>query len=110
MIKDILTASGVQHRQGRFSSPPAGTYAVYFDDVDGEGADLVTPDADGLPCVWAHDGRIEVYEPRPDPEAEAAIEAAIKARGLAWTKFDRVWLQDEQRYQVTYEITYTTKH
>lgn len=109
MIKDILTASGVLHRQGRFPNPPADTYAVYFDDVDGDGADFVAPSPDGLPCVWTHDGRIEVYEPQPDPEAEAAIEAAIKAGGLSWTKYDRVWLQDVQRYQVTYEITYITK-
>lgn len=111
MIPEILTAAHVQHRQGRYPKPPAGTYAVYFDDIDADSADPVyTPRAEGLPGTMQHNGRIELYEERPDPAAEAAIERQIKARGLTWSKEDRYWLQTEQRYQVLYEITYTTKY
>lgn len=110
MIKEILSAAGVLHRQGRFSSPPADTYAVYFDDVEADGADPVGyPASAGWPRIYHHTARVEVYEPRPDDKVEAAIEAELDARGLPWTKEDRYWLQDVRRYQVLYEFTYTNK-
>jgi hypothetical protein len=52
---------------------------------------------------------VELYEPHPDDEAEQAIESALDARGIPWTKEDREWLQDVQRYQVIYSFTYITK-
>lgn len=110
MIKEILTAAGVQHRQGRYPKPPAGTYAVYFDDVERDGADPVTPDTSaGLPGIYHHTGRIELYEPKPDDKTETAIEAELNARGLPWSKEDRYWLQSEQQYQTLYELEYITK-
>lgn len=110
MVREILEASGVLYRQARFMQPPAATYAVYFDDVDAEGADRVSlPDGAKLPRVYRHSCRVELYEPNPDPESEAAIETALDAKGLSWTKDDRYWLQDTQRYQVIYEFEYTDK-
>lgn len=110
MIKEVLTAAGVLHRRGRFPHPPADTYAVFFDDVSADGADPVSPDTPrGLPRIYRHDARIELYEPKPDDAREAAIEAELDARGIPWTKEDRYWLQDVQRYQVLYEFSYTTK-
>lgn len=111
MIKEILTASGLQHRRG--SSPkrlPDSTFVYYFDDVEMDGADRVTPSTTtGLPCIYHHDVRLEVYEPQADPAAEAALEAQIRARGLTFTKYDREWLSSVQRYLVNYELSYTTK-
>lgn len=103
MIKTILDAAGVPFRRSRFLKPPAGTYAVYMDDVDTDGPD-------GMNRIFNHDVTVEVYEPKPDDKAEAAIEAALDAQGLHYTKQDRYWLQDEQRYQVIYEFSYTTKN
>lgn len=103
MVNDILTAAGVQHRRARFLSPPAGTYAVYTDDEETHG-----PDTDPWMLV-NHDVTVEVYEPAPDDASEAAIEAAINAQGIPWTKQDRYWLQDVQRYQVVYEFSYIEK-
>lgn len=102
MIKNILTAAGIEFRQTRFPSPPAGTYAVYMDDVSTDGPDYIN-------SIYTHDYTIEVYEPTPDDAAEQAIEAALNAAGLRWTKQDRYWLQSEQRYQVIYEFTYIEK-
>lgn len=102
MIKDILTAAGVPFRRSRFVKPPAGTYAVYMDDVSTDGPD-------GINRIFTHDITVEVYEPNPDDKTEAAIEAAIDAQGLQWTKQDRYWLREEQRYQVIYEFSYITK-
>lgn len=103
MIKTILDAAGVPFRRSRFLKPPAGTYAVYMDDVDTDGPD-------GMNRIFNHDVTVEVYEPKPDDKAEAAIEAALDAQGLHYTKQDRYWLQDEQRYQVIYEFSYIIKN
>ena len=73
-----------------------------MDDVDTDGPD-------GINRIFTHDITLEVYEPEPDDEAEAAIEEALNSRGIKWTKQDRYWLQDVQRYQVIYEFTYITK-
>lgn len=110
MVKEILTASGVQFRRSHFFKPPEGTYAVYFDDVEIIGADRVTPaGAAGLPRVYRHDCSIELYAPALDPVAEAAVESAILARGLTFHKEEAYWLQDVQRFQTVYTISYTSK-
>lgn len=110
MIENILTAAGVKHRQARFPQPPADTYAVYFDDVEIEAADPVgVPLGVKLPRIYRHSCRVELYEPKPDPTAEASIEAELDAWGLIWAKEDRYWLQDVQRYQVLYTFDYTNK-
>lgn len=106
MIKSILTAAGVKFRRARFLKPPAGTYAVYMDDVETDGPDTPEP---GAPVTERHACTVELYEPEPDDDAEAAVEAAIVAAGLYYTKQDRYWLQDVQRYQVVYEFDYITK-
>lgn len=108
MITDILNTVGIQCRRGRFPSPPVETYAVYFDNISGEGADSVP--GERLPGIQHHDIMVEVYEPAPDDEVETAFEAELTTRGLSWSKQDRYWLQDVQRYQVIYEFSYTTKN
>ena len=105
MIHEILTASAIPYRQGRFINPPAKSYAVYFDDLDVSGPDPQP----GAPQIVRHDVMVELYEPKADPAAEAALEAELNARGIPWTKEDRYWLQNLQRYQVIYEFTYNEK-
>lgn len=107
MIKEILTAAGLTHAQGRFVRKPGGTYAVYFDDITSETADRGA--AEAPPRIYHHDVTVEVYEPTPDDATEAAIEAELDARALPWTKQDRYWLKESQQYQVIYETNYTTK-
>ena len=102
MVDKILTAAGVRHRRGRFPKPPAGTYAVYMDDITTDGPDWQSR-------ILRHDATVELYEPRPDDASEAAVEAAITAEGLQWTKQDRYWIQSEQLYQVIYEFSYFEK-
>lgn len=102
MIQDILTAAGLPFKQARYADPPNGTYIVYFDEVTADGPD-------GLNRILTHDITVEVYEPRQDAAAEAAIEAAIDAHGLHWAKQSRYWLKSINRYQVIYEFSYTEK-
>jgi hypothetical protein len=110
VIKDILTAAGVQFAQAGFHRMPDDTHAVYFDDIEVVAADRVTPPTSaGLPRYYNHNVTVELYEPAPDNAAEASIEAELDARGLSWTKQDRYWLKDVQRYQIVYEFAYTAK-
>ena len=106
MIDEILTASGIPYRQGRYPNPPAGTYAIIFDDHEVSGPDVITP---GAPVVVRHDGMVELYEPKFDPEAEAALEAELLSRSITWTKQAAYWLQNVQRYQAIYEFSYIEK-
>ena len=102
MIDTILTAAGIPFRRSRFLRPPATTYAVYLDDVETDGPD-------GLNLIYKHDVTVELYEAKPDDAAEAAIEEAINSQGLTWTKEDRYWMDDVQRYQVLYNFNYIEK-
>lgn len=110
MIHTIMGASGIQYRESHFRKPPAGTYAVYFDSVTVKGPDRTMPPTGGvLPGIYSHDVTVELYTPAPDPAAESALEAAISAQGILWTKQPRYWIQSEQIYQTIYELSYTEK-
>lgn len=109
MIESILTGTGLPFRRGRFPNPPVGTYIVYTDDCETDGADPTGGNMSGVPVVVMYSPTVEIYEPAPDDAAEALVEAALDVCGLTWTKQDRYWLQEEQRYQVVYETSYTTK-
>lgn len=109
MVKEILTAAGVEHAQGRFLRLPNDTCAVYFDDIEVTTADRVPSSDVTPPRIYTHNVTIEVYEPAPDDATETAIEAELDARCLEWSKQDRYWLKDLQRYQTVYEFAYTSK-
>lgn len=102
MIDAIMKAAGIKYRLSRYIGPKPDTYAVILDDITTDGPD------DG-PMIYQHDTTLELYENRPDPDAEAALEAAIAAKGLQWTKQARYWIQTEQLYQVVYDFTYYEK-
>lgn len=102
MVNKILTAAGVQGRRGRFTGKQPDTYAVWMDDITTDGPD-------GLPRIFRHDITLELYENKPDDKAETALEEAIVAEGLQYTKQDRYWIQSEQMYQVIYEFNYIEK-
>lgn len=106
MTETILAASGLPYKRARFPHPPAETYAVYFDDLTTDGPD---PVAGGMPQIVRHDVMVELYEPTQDPDAEAKLEAQLRAGGIQWTKQAAYWLQNVQRYQVIYEFNYTEK-
>lgn len=103
MVDEILAAAGIQQRGSRFLKPPAGTYAVWSDDIEADGPDHMPA------CIFTHSVSIELYEPKKDPAAVAALEAELTARGLRWTKQDRFWITSEQMYQTIYEFTHIEK-
>lgn len=110
MVNEILTAAEVEYAQGHFIRIPAGTHAVYFDNIETDVADPVTPlGVSGLPRIYKHNVTIELYAPLPDEEKETAIEAELDIRGIPWSKQDRYWLKDLQRHQTVYDFSYTSK-
>ena len=102
MIETILKSAKVPSRPARFPDPPKSTFAVYFDEVEASGPD-------GYNLLLTHFCTIELYEPTPDPTAEAAVEAELDARGIPWTKQARYWLESVKLYQVIYEFTHIEK-
>ena len=103
MVNEILAAAGIQERGSRFLKPPAGTYAVWFDDIETDGPD-------GQPArIFTHNCTIELYEPKKDQTAVSELEAELDTRGLHWTRQDRIWLITEQMHQTIYEFSYTEK-
>ena len=104
MIKQILAAAGIPAKESRYINPPGSTYAVYFDDTDTLGGPDPVP---GAPLLVSHSATVELYEPTKDDASEAALESALIAQGLHWTKQARYWLQNVQRYQVVYEFDFT---
>ena len=106
MIEKTLTASGIPYKRARYLHPPAETYAVYFDDLTTDGPD---PVGSGLPQIVHHSAMVELYAPTLDQDAEAKLEAQLRARGIQWTKQAAYWLQNVQRYQVIYEFEYNEK-
>lgn len=99
----ILAAAGIPERGSRFLKPPAGTYAVWMDDIETDGPDGMPP------RIFTHNCTIELYEPKKDEAAVTALEAALTAAGRKWTKQDRYWLPTEQMYQTVYEYSYIEK-
>lgn len=103
MINEILKPTGIPYKETMFPrAVPDKTYAVYHDDVETDGSDDEN-------LIFRHNITVELYEPKPDPKAEAAFEAQLNARGIKWSKQSRYWIAEAQRYQVIYEFTYITK-
>lgn len=103
MIAELLQNAGLTARHVRFLKPPQGTYAVWLDDIEADGADNLKSG------IFTHNYTVEIYESTPDDAAEQAMEAALDAAGIQYNKQDRYWLQDEQRYQVVYDFSITKK-
>lgn len=102
MIDLILKALGVPYRETQFTRAPAGDYAVYMDEVDADG-----PDDENR--IFTHDITVELYEAKPNPTLEAALEGQLNSRGIKWSKQSRYWVTGADRYQVIYEFTYIEK-
>ena len=102
MVKEILDVTGIPYRETRFLTPPKTTYAVYMDAVDRRGGDNIN-------LISQHDVTIELYEYKPDPNAERLIETTLDALGIEYTKQPRYFIQEEQLYQVVYDFTFIQK-
>lgn len=99
MVKEVLSLAGFVEgktfKETRFIKPPNSTYAIYLDSFTRRGAD-------GLNMIRDHDYTIELYSYAPDSEAEAKLEKVFDDLCIEYEKNDRIWLDQEQLYQVVY--------
>ena len=106
MVKRVLTGAGFVEgktfKETRFLKPPKKTYAIYEDEYTRRGAD-------GLNLLKVHMYTIELYSERPDPEAEARIEAMFDSLGIEYEKEPRYWIDSELLYQVVYTFNFVEK-
>jgi len=102
MVKEILDVTGLPYKESRFLSPPKKTYAVYHDAISRRGGDNIN-------LISQHDVSIELYEYKPDPQAEKALETVLDSLGIEYERSPRNWIQSEQLYQVVYDFTYHQK-
>lgn len=106
MVKEILTGAGFVENETfkaiRFLDPPDTTYAIYLDAYERRGSD-------DLNLIKDHNYTIELYMTRPDPGAEARIEAMLDLLAIPYEKDEAMWLQSEQLYQVVYRFEFLEK-
>ncbi|MBQ3513428.1 MAG: hypothetical protein IJA32_06475 [Lachnospiraceae bacterium] len=106
MVDEILQGASFvlneTYRETRFLKPPKDTYAVFHDYMGSRGAD-------NLNLIEEHEITVELYEYSTDPDAEKRIEEQLDERGVEYEKQPRVWIEQEQLYQVIYEFNYTKK-
>lgn len=102
MVDEILTNTGIEYTETRFLYPPAGSYAVWFEDV-------ATRGADGALLIRDHSVTIELYSKKVDKVNEEKIEAELDRLVLPYDKSDRQWLNDEKLFMVVYSFEYIEK-
>lgn len=106
MVNSILQSAGFElgktYKETRFISPPKETYVVYNEAIENRGPD-------NLNMITTHDVSFEMYQYKPDPQAEARIERELNVRGISFQKQPRYWISSEQLYQIIYEFLYTEK-
>ena len=96
-VANMVASFGFSWRYSHFSQTPATPFVVYYypnnNDVYADMSNYVDKRA-------LH---IELFTKSKDPEAEATIEAVLKAKGLTWYK-QTDFLNDELIFQTTYEM------
>lgn len=103
MISRVMGDAGIPYRRARFSPPPVGSYAVYFDDVSTQGPD-------GAPAmILLHSITLELYVADLDGPDEANVEEALCNAGLMYEKDGGEWLDSVQRYQINFYFDYREK-
>lgn len=102
IIKEIFDESSIQYKETKFNKPPQGTYAIFTDNVQRNGADLRN-------FTKEHHTFIELYSHNVDEESEIKLETAIDNQNLKYYKSERVYLDDLSLYQVIYDFEYITK-
>lgn len=102
MLLDILKATGIPFKESRFNKAPSTTYAVYTDSITRRGADNKNLLSD-------HRVYIELYSKVIDKDSEKKLESELDARSITFDKSERVWFEDEQKYQLIYNFEYTEK-
>ena len=94
----ILNSSGIPFKYHHFSSNPPIPYGSYlFEDSE-------PVFADGITALEFDKVRIELYLDEKSPETEQKLTDALTNAGIAYTKIDEAYIEEEKLYQIVYEI------
>lgn len=96
-VANMVAAFGFSWRYSHFSQTPSTPYVVYYYPNSN---DVYADDSNFVDKRALH---IELFTKTKDPDAEATIEAELKAHGLTWYK-QTDFLNDELIFQTTYEM------
>ena len=104
MINSVLMAAAIPHQEAQYPDPPTGTYAVYLDGIDADGAD-------GSVAVLGHNCTIELYAPtiQAGNEDRARLLAELETRGVHYTTQGWYWMKELLRYQEVITFNYYKK-
>ena len=104
MIKEILTAAGIPYQEAQYPDPPEGTFAVWLEGVDTDGADCDNR-------IFTHNCTVELYAPTIETgnEDRSCLFAELNARGVHYTTQGWYWLNSIRRYQEVIEFKHIEK-
>lgn len=102
MVDNIFKGTNIPYKETRFNKAPSTTYAIYTDSINRRGGDTKN-------FLVDHRIFIELYSSSLDLESEEKLETNLDAYVMNYNKSERVWLKDEQKYQVIYDFSYTEK-
>ena len=104
MIQEIHKDAGIPAKPAIYLDPPP-LHAVWFDSIDGDGADL------GPSQIFTHDCTVELYAP-DIASGNAALQRLIKQldeRNIHYDTQGWYWLKEIRRYQEVITFTYYNK-
>lgn len=102
MVHDILKDTGIPYKETRFNSAPSTTYLIFTDSIVRQGADNKN-------LLYYHHVFIELYSNSIDFESEKKLERQLDTYAIQYNKSERVWFNDEQKYQIIYDFNYLEK-
>ncbi len=99
-INALVMSTGLPVRQSRFDKPPTSRqpYTVLFDSEELIGPDLCPG------RLRRHSQTVEHYDYKVNSQSRLALESALAAAGLEYSKSDTEWLREEQVYQTIFSF------
>lgn len=96
-IESVLTLAGLvknkTFKQTRFTVAPSTDFAVWMDQSEADGADL-------MDLITRHSSTIEVYMYKPDETVLDRILQVLWNAGVKYTTSAKTWIGDDQFYLV----------
>ena len=96
-VATIISSAGYPCRYSHFSETPVPPYVVFYYPSETD------PHADNSNYINKRQLFVELFTKKNDADAEAQLEAVLKAAGFSWYK-QTDFLNDEKLYQTTYEM------
>lgn len=96
-IATMISSIGYPYRYSHFSETPSPPYVVFYYPSETD------PYADNSNYINKRQLFVELFTKKKDESAEAAVESALKGKGLSWYK-QTDFLNDEKLFQTTYEM------